>query len=88
MTNQLFDNLPKSFKISTGRWVQLHRDNGLGYLIYDPIAEVEAGRILFDDSGHWIYDGEILSVAEQEEVSGAITGYQKEMEARLKTIYH
>jgi hypothetical protein len=86
MKNQLYDNLPKSLKISSNRWVQIHSDQGSGYLVYDPIAELEVGRILFDDEGHWIYDGDILLVEEQEEVAGAITGHQKEMAALLKTL--
>jgi len=86
MKNQLYDNLPKSLKISSGRWVQIHPDKGEGYLLYDPIDEIHIGHILFDNDGHWIYDGEILSIEEQEDVSGAITGHQKEMEALLKTL--
>lgn len=66
--------------------VQIHPGQSEAYLLYDPIEELEIGRILFDDEGHWIYDSEILSVAEQEEVAGAITGHQKEMEALLKTL--
>ncbi len=27
------------------------------------------GRILFDEAGYWIYDGDLLSVTEQEQVA-------------------
>lgn len=33
------------------------------------------GRILFDRNGYWIYDGEILTVAEQEQVAQFIINY-------------
>lgn len=33
------------------------------------------GRILFDAQGYWIYDGEILTVAEQEQLARFIIGY-------------
>ncbi|MDB4902950.1 MAG: hypothetical protein JWQ63_2231 [Mucilaginibacter sp.] len=33
------------------------------------------GRILFDKQGYWIYDGEILSVTEQEQVAKFIINY-------------
>ncbi|HEK22067.1 MAG: hypothetical protein C0191_04695 [Mucilaginibacter sp.] len=87
MKNQLHDSLPKPFKTSVGRWMQIAPDKGEGYRLFDPVAEIETGRILFDDKEHWIYDGEILSVVEQEEVAGAITGHQKEMEALLRTLH-
>ena len=33
------------------------------------------GRILFDVQGYWIYDGEILAIAEQEQVAKFIINY-------------
>jgi hypothetical protein len=33
------------------------------------------GRILFDAQGYWIYDGDLLSIAEQEQVAKFIMGY-------------
>lgn len=33
------------------------------------------GRILFDADGYWIYDGEILAVAEQEQLARFIINY-------------
>ncbi len=33
------------------------------------------GRILFDTEGYWIYDGEILAVAEQEQLAKFIINY-------------
>jgi hypothetical protein len=86
MRNKLFDDLPKSVKISTGKWVQISPDTGAGYDLYDPIDERPLGRILFDAADNWIYDGEVLTVGEQEELAGAITGHQKEMDALVRTL--
>jgi hypothetical protein len=33
------------------------------------------GRILFDAQGYWIYDGEILTIEEQEQVARFIINY-------------
>ena len=33
------------------------------------------GRILFDTEGYWIYDGEMLAVAEQEQLAKFIINY-------------
>jgi len=33
------------------------------------------GRILFDTQGYWIYDGETLTIAEQEQVAKFIINY-------------
>ena len=33
------------------------------------------GRILFDERGYWIYDGETLTIAEQEQVARFIVNY-------------
>ena len=33
------------------------------------------GRILFDPEGYWIYDGETLTIAEQEQVAKFIINY-------------
>jgi hypothetical protein len=42
------------------------------------------GRILFDSEDNWIYDGTLLSVEEQEELAGSITGHQQEMDKLLR----
>jgi hypothetical protein len=86
MRNKLFDEVPKSVKISTGKWVHILPDKGAGYALYDPIAEKTLGRILFDAADNWVYDGELLTVDEQEELAGAITGHQKEMDELLKSL--
>ena len=86
MRNKLFDNLPKTVKLSTGKWLYVSPDTGEGYALYDPLAEQKMGRILFDDSDHWIYDGELLSVGEQEEVAGAINGHEQEMNNLIATL--
>ncbi|MGZ3943334.1 MAG: hypothetical protein ACXVJB_00255 [Mucilaginibacter sp.] len=44
------------------------------------------GRILFDQHDNWIYDGELLTIDEQEEIAGAINGHQKEMDELIKSL--
>lgn len=34
------------------------------------------GRILFDAKGYWIYDGETLTIAEQEQLAKFIVNYE------------
>jgi hypothetical protein len=87
MKNKLFDDLPKTVKLSSGRWLHILPDTGKGYQLYDPLAEKEMGRILFDQADNWIYDGGLLSITEQEEIAGAITGHQAEMAALLRTLH-
>ena len=87
MKNQLYDEIPKSVKLSTGKCVHIFRDTGNGYNLFDPLAETEHGRILFDEKENWIYDGDSLTIDEQEEIAGAITGHQKEMAALLRTLH-
>ncbi|TSJ44416.1 hypothetical protein FO440_09620 [Mucilaginibacter corticis] len=84
MRNKLFPETPKSVKISTGKWVRILPDEGEGYALYDPIAELDLGRILFDTANNWIYDGDLLSVIEQEELAGAINGHEKKMDDLLE----
>jgi hypothetical protein len=79
MRKKLFDDLPKSLKLSSGKWLHIFPDSGDGYRLYDPLEGKEMGRILFDKADNWIYEGDLLTVDEQEEAAGAITGYQKEM---------
>jgi hypothetical protein len=80
MRSKLFEERPKTAKISGERWVRVMPDNGDGYHLYDVLAEVAIGRILFDVADNWIYDGHSLSVEEQEDVAGFISGHHKEMD--------
>ena len=41
----------------------------LSYNLYIAFEENYLGRILFDDEGYWIYDGDDLTVTEQEQVA-------------------
>jgi hypothetical protein len=86
MKNKLFDDLPKTVKLSTGKWLHILPNKGEGYWLYDPINEKDMARILMNDADQWIYDGEQLDVYEAEEVAGAITGHEKEMEELLKSL--
>ncbi|HZY38214.1 MAG TPA: hypothetical protein VFE53_16270 [Mucilaginibacter sp.] len=86
MKNKLYDDLPKTVKVSTGKWLYILPNKGEGYLLYDPIEEKEMGRILMNDTDQWIYDGEVLNVYEQEEVAAAIHGHQQEMDELVKSL--
>ena len=44
------------------------------YIAYEENPDY-LGRILFDAQGYWIYDGEILTVTEQEQVARFIINY-------------
>ena len=43
-------------------------DAALVYNLYIAFDEAYLGRILFDDQGYWIYDGDELTIAEQEQL--------------------
>jgi len=43
-------------------------DAALVYNIYTAFEAGYLGRILFDNAGYWIYDGDELTVAEQEQL--------------------
>jgi hypothetical protein len=48
-----------------------------GYNLYTAFDETPdyLGRILFDLQGYWIYDGDVLTIAEQEQVAKFIINY-------------
>jgi len=56
---------------------QENKGAGLSYELYTAFDERPdyLGRILFDAQGYWIYDGEALSVTEQEQVARFIINY-------------
>jgi hypothetical protein len=80
MRSKLFEERPKTAKTSEERWVRVMPDNGGGYHLYDVLKEIAIGRILFDVNDNWIYDGEALTVEEQEDVAGFISGHHQEMD--------
>jgi len=86
MRKKLFEDLPKSVKLSSGICLRIFPDSGEGYRLYDPLDGKEMGRILFDKVDNWIYDGDLLAVAEQQEAAGTISGYQKEMNELFNTL--
>lgn len=86
MKNLIYDGLPKSLKLSSGKWVQIIFENG-AYRLYDPIDELELGRILMDEQEHWVYDGDVLCVVETEEVAAAIKSHEPEMAALLLSLH-
>jgi hypothetical protein len=54
-----------------------NNENAQRYLLYTAFDENpdSMGKILFDVNGYWIYDGENLSVEEQEQVARFIINY-------------
>ncbi|MES2275912.1 MAG: hypothetical protein V4592_07815 [Bacteroidota bacterium] len=54
------------------------RDAALVYHLYTAFEADFLGRILFDDQGFWIYDGNDLTVAEQEQL-GKFIRYNMEV---------
>jgi hypothetical protein len=86
MRSKLFRDKPETIRTGSERWVRIFPDSGEGHRLYDPLEEQELGRILFDPAGNWIYDGEILSVDEQEEVAGLITGHRREMNELIRDL--
>jgi hypothetical protein len=86
MRSKLFTERPKTMQISSDRWVRILPEDGQGYRLYDPLGELELGRILFDAADNWIYDGEVLDIGEQEGIAGFISGNHKEMNELLNQI--
>jgi len=87
MRNKIYPDIPKTIKTDTRKWVRIFTDEGDGYRLYDPLDEIELGRILFDAADHWVYDGELLTIDEQEEVAGAISGHDRQMNVLLNSVY-
>ncbi|QXV63975.1 hypothetical protein INP83_12790 [Mucilaginibacter sp. 21P] len=87
MKSKLFEQKPKTAKTETERWVRVFPDTGEGHRLYDVLQERAMGRILFDADENWIYDGTVLTIAEQEEVAGFINGNQKEMNELIRDLY-
>jgi len=88
MKSKIFEELPKAVKTSAERWVRVLPDQGEGYQLYDVFHERIIGRILVDANDYWIYDGNILTIEEQEEIAGLITGNQREMNDLIKTLFY
>lgn len=86
MRSQLFPEITKTVKTSSGSWIRIFPNDGEGYHLYDALEEVWKGRILLDANDNWIYDGESLNIGEQEELAGHITGNRKEMEKLLSIL--
>jgi len=79
--------------ISGGLTFQLLReDYGMFHLFHIGAPGYEApkmdslGRLLFDREENWVYDGDKLTVNEQEEAAGFITGHHGAMERLIKDI--
>ena len=82
----MFDDKAETVKITSERWVRILPDKGSGYHLFDLLQEEDLGRILFDDADNWIYDGQLLTINEQEEVAGLICGHQHEMEELIRSV--
>ena len=68
------------------RWVQIVPEKNYSYRLYDPVAKRELGQMLFDRRDNWIYDGSVLTTEEQEDITGAIEGDEKEITKLLATL--
>jgi hypothetical protein len=60
--------------------IRIVRDEKCGQLCYQLYTAFDQnpddlGRILFDAEGYWIYDGNVLAIAEQEQVAKFIINY-------------
>lgn len=55
-------------------------------MLYDILQEIAIGRILFDANDNWIYDGDVLTVDEQEDAAGFISGNHKEMDKLIRSL--
>jgi hypothetical protein len=55
----------------------LQRKAAQCYQLYTAFEERpdDLGCILFDEQGYWIYDGDLLSIAEQEQLADFIINY-------------
>ena len=49
----------------------------ISYKLFTAYSETPdfLGRILFDTQGYWIYDGDVLTISEQEQVAKFIINY-------------
>jgi len=56
-----------------------HYEVATAYHLYPAFEENSdgLGSILFDDEGYWIYDGEHLTIAEQEQLAEFIINYRE-----------
>ena len=86
MRSKLFAEKPKVLKTDSGRWVKILPGGNGVYVLHDGLGGDTLGRLLFDNKNYWIYDGRLLSVAEQEELAGYIHGYEPEMDSLLKSL--
>lgn len=59
----------------------LYRKSAQCYQLYTAFEERpdDLGCILFDEQGFWIYDGDLLSVAEQEQLADFIINYTERL---------
>lgn len=87
-----FDNTSEAL-IYGGLAFRLFReDYGMFQLFHVEAPGYEApkveslGRLLFDREGNWIYDGNRLTIDEQEEAAGFITGHRGAMDRLIKDI--
>jgi len=55
-----------------------HQRRRLCYELYAAFNDPDyLGRILFDENGYWIYDGDDFSIDEQEQIARFIINYEE-----------
>jgi len=86
MKSKLFSESVKTRQLTTEKWIRIFPDTGNGYRLYDPLNDSELGRLLVDGDKNWIYDGDQLSIGEQEDIASEILGYGKEMDRLLDSL--
>lgn len=69
-----FDN----FGLDKNDFEDLLSDETEDYNLPDDKNPDYLGRILFDNNGNWIYDGELLSIYEQEQIGEFIDSFEKD----------
>lgn len=86
MRSKLFTDNVKTEQLAPSKWVRIFPDKGQGYRLYDPLNDIELGRILVDANDNWIYDGDRLTVYEQEDIAAFILGHEKQMNLLLESV--
>ena len=87
MKSKLSEEKPKTAKLSQEKWVRVMPDKGDGYHLHDVFQEIPIGHILFYANDHRIYDGNVLTVAEQEDIAGFITGHHQDMNKLISELF-
>jgi len=84
MRSKIFPDKPQRVKTTAEKWLTVVPQGRNEYRLFEEGAY--AGRILFDASDFWIYDGDYLRVAEQEDIAAFISNYHAQMHQLMSTL--